>query len=106
MRIPISFLLLLSLGGTPSVLTAQNTLFDKPVKRELDSIRNVLQHTDNNTLKMSAFRDLHFYYSEMNRDTALYFAEKHNWNVRKFSRDGDAYKGTTVSLLFNKAKLI
>ena len=158
MRIPISFLLLLSLGGTPSVLTAQNTLFDKPVKRELDSIRNVLQHTDNDTLKMSAFRDLHFYYSEMNRDTALYFAEqqlllsqklhqklweasayesigyvtqimgnypkayealsnalkiaensnseKHNWNVNKFSKDGDAYKGTTVSQLFNKAKLI
>lgn len=25
---------------------------------------------------MSAFRDLHFYFSEMNRDTALYFAEQ------------------------------
>lgn len=157
MRIPIYFFLLLVLLETPSVLTAQNTLFDKPIKQELDSIRNVLQHTDNDTLKMSAFRDLHFYYSEMNRDTALYFAEqqlhlsqklhqklweasayesigyvtqimgnypkayealsnalkiaedvnseKHNWNVKKFSKDGDAYKAryynlTAIHILF------
>jgi two-component sensor histidine kinase len=62
--------------NTPSVLTAQNTLFDKPVKQKLDSIQLVLSQTNNDTLKMSAFRDLHFYYSEMNRDTALYFAEQ------------------------------
>ena len=157
MRIPIYFLLIPLLLETPSVLTAQNTLFDKPIKQELDSIRNVLQHTDNDTLKMSAFRDLHFYYSEMNRDTALYFAEqqlllsqklhqklweasayesigyvtqimgnypkayealsnalkiaedanseKHNWNVKKFAKDGDAYKAryynlTAIHILF------
>ena len=157
MRIPIYFFLLLVLLETPSVSTAQNTLFDKPVKQELDSIRKVLQQTDNDTLKMSAFRDLHFYYSEMNRDTALYFAEqqlhlsqklhqklweasayesigyvtqimgnypkayealsnalkiaedvnseKHNWNVKKFSKDGDAYKAryynlTAIHILF------
>ena len=106
---------------------------------------------------MSAFRDLHFYYSEMNRDTALYFAEqqlllsqklhqklweasayesigyvtqimgnypkayealsnalriaedsnseKQNWNVKKFAKDGDAYKAryynlTAIHILF------
>ena len=157
MRIPFFFLLLLSLGSTPSVLNAQNTLFDKPVKQKLDSIRNVLHQTNNDTLKMSAFRDLHFYYSEMNRDTALYFAEqqlllsqklhqklweasayesigyvtqimsnypkayealsnalriaedsnseKQNWNVKKFAKDGDAYKAryynlTAIHILF------
>ena len=157
MRIPFFFLLLLSLGSTPSVLNAQNTLFDKPVKQKLDSIRNVLHQTNNDTLKMSAFRDLHFYYSEMNRDTALYFAEqqlllsqklhqklweasayesigyvtqimgnypkayealsnalriaedsnseKQNWNVKKFTKDGDAYKAryynlTAIHILF------
>ncbi|MES2797859.1 MAG: sensor histidine kinase [Bacteroidota bacterium] len=58
------------------VLPAQNTLFNKPVKQQLDSIRHVLNHSKNDTLRMSAFRDLHFYYSEMDRDSALYFAEQ------------------------------
>jgi two-component sensor histidine kinase len=73
MRSLINICFLLSL---PVFLIAQNTLFDKPVKQKLDSIRLVLRQTNNDTLRMSAFRDLHFYYSEMDRDTALYFAEQ------------------------------
>jgi two-component sensor histidine kinase len=76
MRTPILFFLLFLFFYPPSVSTAQNTLFDKPVKQQLDSIQQVLRTTNNDTLKMSAFRDLHFYYSEMDRDTALYFAEQ------------------------------
>jgi two-component system, sensor histidine kinase PdtaS len=76
MRKIILLFVIILLIYTPSVLTAQNTLFDKPVKQQLDSILNVLHTTDNDTLKMSAYRDLHFYYSEMDRDTALYFAEQ------------------------------
>ncbi len=55
---------------------AQNTLFDKPVRQQVDSIRAVLLNSKNDTLKMSAYRDLHFYYSELNRDTALFYAKK------------------------------
>src|SRR6188474_2519717 len=62
--------------NTYVVSWAQNTLFEKPVREQLDSIQHVLRTTNNDTLKMSAFRDLHFYFSEMNRDTALYFAEQ------------------------------
>lgn len=73
MKLVIKLYLLLFL---PFHSLAQNTLFDKPVKTQLDSICYVLLHTKNDTLKMCAYRDLHFYYSELNRDTALYFAEQ------------------------------
>lgn len=60
----------------PNVSWTQNNLFEKPVREQLDSLQNILLNTNNDTFRMSAFRDLHFYFSEMNRDTALYFAEQ------------------------------
>ena len=69
------FLLIVCINKSP-VSWAQNNLFEKPVKEQLDSIQHVLRNTRNDTLKMSAYRDLHFYFSEMDRDTALYFAEQ------------------------------
>jgi len=71
-----SFFLFLILISKVTFSWAQNNLFEKPVREQIDSIRQVLLYTNNDTLKMSAFRDLHFYFSEMNRDTALYFAEQ------------------------------
>ena len=70
MKVTLNLLMLL----LPLYSMAQNTLFDKPVKEQLDSISAVLANSTNDTLRMSAYRDLHFYYSELNRDTALYFA--------------------------------
>ncbi|MES2774410.1 MAG: histidine kinase dimerization/phosphoacceptor domain -containing protein [Bacteroidota bacterium] len=70
------FFLFIIFFTTCPVSRAQNTLFEKPVREQLDSIQHVLRVTHNDTLKMVAFRDLHFYFSEMDRDTALYFAEQ------------------------------
>ncbi|MCW3091662.1 MAG: tetratricopeptide repeat protein [Ferruginibacter sp.] len=69
------FIVFMLINQSP-VSRAQNNLFDKPVREQLDSIQHVLLNTNNDTLKMSASRDLHFYFSEMDRDTALYFAEQ------------------------------
>ena len=69
------FLLIVCINKS-QVSWAQNNLFEKAVKEQLDSIQHVLRNTRNDTLKMSAYRDLHFYFSEMDRDTALYFAEQ------------------------------
>ncbi len=68
-----AFLLLL----LPTFATAQNTFFYAPsTQHEADSLGLILQITKNDTLKMSICKDLNFYYSEINRDNALYFAEQ------------------------------
>ena len=67
------FLLLL----LPTFALTQNTFFYTPgTQHEADSLGLILRTTTNDTLKMSICKDLAFYYSEINRDTALYFGEK------------------------------
>ncbi len=63
-------LLLLSLCSK-----AQNGVYFIPSDKEIDSVRLVFPHISNDTLKMSAYFYLTAYYTELNKDTSLYYAE-------------------------------
>ena len=61
----------------PTFALTQNTFFyTRGTQHEADSLGLILRTTTNDTLKMSICKDLTFYYSEINRDTALYFGEQ------------------------------
>jgi len=59
----------------PFCSTAQNGVYFIPSERQADSVRILLKHTINDTLKMSVFYELSGYYTELNKDTSLYYAE-------------------------------
>src|SRR5205809_4317845 len=65
------FLFLIS----PLCSNAQNGVYFIPTAKQADSVRTILRHTTNDTLKMSIFYELSAYYTELNKDTALYYAE-------------------------------
>ncbi len=61
----------------PICMRSQNTFFYTPdTKQEADSLGLILQTTKNDVLKMSLYKDLAFFYSEINRDSSLFFAEQ------------------------------
>ena len=59
----------------PLCSNAQNGVYFIPSDKQADSVRTVLRHTTNDTLKMSIFYELSGYYTELNKDTSLYYAE-------------------------------
>ena len=59
----------------PLWLNAQNGVYFIPTKRETDSVRTQLKNRINDTLKMSAYFYLTSYYTELNKDSSLYYAE-------------------------------
>ena len=66
-----TFLLLI----LPLCSNAQNGVYFIPTDKQADSVRTVLKHTTNDTLKMSIFYELSGYYTELNKDTSMYYAE-------------------------------
>jgi two-component sensor histidine kinase len=59
----------------PLCSNAQNGVYFIPSDKQADSVRAFLKHTTNDTLKMSIFYELSGYYTELNKDTSLYYAE-------------------------------
>ena len=66
----IVFILLL-----PIYSHAQNGVYFIPSDKQADSMRNILANTTNDTLKMCAYYYLSSYYTELNKDSSLYFGE-------------------------------
>src|SRR4051812_45409553 len=59
----------------PLLSKAQNGVYYIPSTKQADSVRLLLLHTDNDSLKMSIYYDLSAYYTELNKDSSLYFGE-------------------------------
>jgi signal transduction histidine kinase len=53
-----------------------NPLYAEPNRDEAYRLLTTLKQTDNDTLRMSAFRDLSLYYLDINTDSSLFFIEK------------------------------
>ncbi len=61
----------------PAFSIAQvNPLFLEPTKKQADSLRVALNKNGNDTLRMTAYRELALYYLDINSDSALFFVEK------------------------------
>ena len=59
----------------PLLSKAQNGVYYIPSTKQADSVRLLLPHTTNDSLKMSIYYDLSAYYTELNKDSSLYFGE-------------------------------
>ncbi|MBS1621184.1 MAG: hypothetical protein JST10_07635 [Bacteroidetes bacterium] len=87
---------------TGLISTAQiNPLFVEQTARQADSLKIIARQTNNDTIRMSAFRDLTLYYLDFNSDSALLYskqelpiAEKLNMKLWK----ADAYDLNSVVL--------
>ncbi len=69
----------------PVLTNAQYNPFAQ-TKQQADSQRLVLQHTDNDTLKLHLSQNLALYYIERNRDSAIYFSEQELAMAIKFKK--------------------
>ena len=59
----------------PFASKAQNGVYFVPSLKQTDSIRIILAHTNNDTLKMCAYYYITSYYTELNKDSAEYYAQ-------------------------------
>src|SRR5579862_4966408 len=90
----IIFFLFLLLLLLPLYSKSQNGVYYIPSQKEADSVRVALLHTANDTLKMSAYYYLSGYYTELNKDTSLYFAERQLQYAQQLNQklwEADAY---------------
>ena len=72
-----SFMKILLLILLPAFSIAQqNAYWEEYTKEQIDSLRVVLQHTTNDTLRMAIARSFGFYYMEIKGDSALYFLDQ------------------------------
>jgi signal transduction histidine kinase len=68
----------------PSVAAAQQGLyFETWSNKQVDSLKNELHRTSNDTMQMFIYRCLGFHYQETNRDSSLYFHEQQLALARK-----------------------
>jgi two-component system NtrC family sensor kinase len=70
----------------PGLSVAQNKFFNQPNKKQADSLQFVLQHTNNDTLKMSICDELGAYYIEKNNSIALYYFNEELLLARKLKQ--------------------
>ncbi len=95
-------LLLLFLILPPSFLLAQRDMTWGYVSRKrADSLRAMVENLPNDTLKMSAYRSLGFYYQESKFDSSLYFHEKQlelakKLNIKLWQSDAHAQIGQNL----------
>ncbi|MEO5947431.1 MAG: ATP-binding protein [Chitinophagaceae bacterium] len=57
-------------------MTQQNPYAESWSDKQIDSLRIILQHTSNDTVRMRISRSMGWYYQERNRDSSLYFHEQ------------------------------
>src|SRR5438046_2603502 len=62
----------------------KNTYYDHPDKNKFDSLQKELKGTTDDTLRMAIYRDMGYYYAEVNRDSALFFHQQQLAFARKF----------------------
>ncbi|HEY5463190.1 MAG TPA: ATP-binding protein [Hanamia sp.] len=74
--IKIVLLLLLPALSPLFAVAQQNPYWQEPNRKKADSLRTVLQHTQNDTMLMYISRQLGLYYKEKQRDSSLYFFQK------------------------------
>jgi two-component system, NtrC family, sensor kinase len=71
--------------------------------KQVDSLKRAVLTEKNDTIKMTAYRSLGFYYQESKPDSGLYFHEKHLALAKKLNMKlwlADAYSQTGFTLLF------
>src|SRR3954467_4721369 len=94
MKLFIKLMLLLLL---PVFLKAQqNPYWQEPTKTQADSLRNLLQNSSNDSLRMYLSRQLGLYYQEIQRDSSLYFFEQQLLLAQKLKLkiwEAEAYRG-------------
>jgi tetratricopeptide (TPR) repeat protein len=77
----------------PGFLNAQNGVYFIPSEKQTDSVRAELSHSSSDTLKMLDYYYLTSYYTELNKDSSLYFAELQLQYAQKLNQklwEGDA----------------
>ncbi|CAN5469772.1 hypothetical protein BH11BAC1_BH11BAC1_10770 [soil metagenome] len=107
MKSSFKFLLLMLM---PSFIMAQ----DDPTwgfvnRQQADSLRLLVLNTPNDTLKMSAYRFLGFYYQEVKQDSSLYFHEQQlalakKLNIKLWQADACSQMGYVLDGLSNYPK--
>ena len=60
--------------------------YDLPGQNQFDSLQKVLKRATNDTIRMEVYRDLGRYYSELKKDSALYFIEQQLLLARKLGQ--------------------
>jgi hypothetical protein len=78
------------------LMAQQNPYWQEPTKTQADSLRNLLQNSSNDSLRMYSSRQLGLYYEEINRDSSLYFFEQQLLLAQKLKLkiwEAEAYKG-------------
>ncbi len=81
MKLFIKIILFLML---PVLSYTQNyPYYNLPGQNQFDSLQTVLKRATNDTIRMAAYRDLGRYYSELKKDSALYFNEQQLLLARK-----------------------
>ena len=107
MRTFIKIVLLLLL---PSFIMAQqDPTWGFVNKQQADSLRIVIKNTPNDTLKMSAYRLLGFYYQEIKEDSSLYFHEQQlalakKLNIKLWQADAYSQMGYVLDVAGNYPK--
>src|SRR5436190_19337218 len=79
-----SKILLLLLLPCYSIAQYNSSYWEELTKRQADSIGSAFQKAGNDTLRMAMARGITFYYIEINRDSALYFADYQLKIARQF----------------------
>ena len=93
MRIIAKLFAFLLLSST--IYGQQDTTWGYINKSQADSLQILILNTSDDTIKMSAYRLLGFYYQEINEDTSLYFHEQQLALAKKLSIklwQADAYQ--------------
>jgi signal transduction histidine kinase len=68
------------------VLLLLSPLFAQSQQSYPDSLRNILQHAANDSMRYVAERELYNFYEESNRDSALYYAEQSLLLGKKYNK--------------------
>jgi tetratricopeptide (TPR) repeat protein len=69
-------LFVLFLCGLTIKTNAQNGVYFIPSEKQTDSMRAILYTTNNDTLKLCAYYYISSYYTELNKDSSLFYAEQ------------------------------